>query len=231
MMPPTFMSLEGNIGSGKSTLLAAISSRLKDDALVDMTLLQEPVDRWSGTGMLEAYYNDPKRNGFAFQMFVMLSRIEQWQQLHGCSDNSGVVLSERCIASDFELFGRPMRDAGIIDDVQWTTYSAWTEHVRRNCTGAEAVAVIYLRVSPNVSIHRIATRGRPGEDAIDTSYIELLHTAHEEWIARLRAKGTVVLVLNGDKDGDVAVQEHVSAILGFIRSFSATVQQHNIQPC
>jgi deoxyadenosine/deoxycytidine kinase len=218
-MSPILVSLEGNIGSGKSTILAAISKRM--DAAIDgarVTVLQEPVDRWSSTGMLQAYYNDPKRNGFAFQMFVMLSRVEQWQKLRskGGGVAAAAVLSERCIASDFELFGQPMRNAGIIDDVQWTTYSAWTEHIRSNCDGAEAAAVIYLRVSPEVSIRRITTRGRPGEEAIDGAYIEMLHAAHEQWIARLQRDGARILTLDGDKDGEAAVQEHVDAIASFI---------------
>jgi deoxyadenosine/deoxycytidine kinase len=71
-------------------------------------------------------------------------------------------------------------------------------------------------VSPDVSIRRIATRGRPGEDAIDGAYIEMLHAAHEAWIARLQRDGVRILTLDGNKDGDDAVQEHVDAITSFI---------------
>ena len=118
------VSLEGNIGSGKSTLLSAIAR-----ASADLTVLQEPVDEWSrpvigGDGMLQLFYADPARRAFAFQMFVLLSRARQAALVEEHS-GGGAVLTERCTASDFELFGRPMYEAGAMDDAEWATYRGW----------------------------------------------------------------------------------------------------------
>ncbi len=223
-MAPLFFSLEGNIGSGKSSLLDVVLETLNTAGDQTTKVLHEPVGRWSepisssAGGMLQAYYEDPKRNGFAFQMFVLLSRVEQHQEMTACWSGIRAVLSERCVASDFELFGRPMRASGMIDDVQWKAYTAWTEHVRQHVVGAQvSPRVVYLRVLPEVSLQRIARRGRAGEQAIDRAYIEMLHAAHEAWIARVRAEpGARILVLNGNLEGDDAVRCHADLVLRFI---------------
>lgn len=221
------VSLEGNIGSGKSTLLDAVILALRDDPTT--TVLHEPVERWAapvlnsadGKGMLQAYYDDPKSNGFAFQMLVLLSRIEQYQV-----PRPGVhtVLSERCVLSDYELFGRSMRESGLLDDVQWTTYTAWTDYARRQHAVQQSQPhyVVYLRVSPEVSMCRIARRGRAGEDAIVREYIEKLHTAHESWIAEVRRDPEArVLVLDGDLEGAGAVLTHANAIVEFLSTLQS----------
>jgi deoxyadenosine/deoxycytidine kinase len=170
--------------------------------------------------MLQLYYSDPRANGFAFQMFVLLSRIRQ--QLEALRDGRGTVLTERCMESDFELFGKPMRESGLMDDAQWTTYCEWSRTMRCLLAPGRPVGVVYLRVSPSKSVERIRSRQRGGEEKIDVSYIEMLHRAHEEWIGRLRADAVPVLVLDGDQDGASAIDAHTAAIIAFIKSTSGS---------
>jgi deoxyadenosine/deoxycytidine kinase len=214
----TFVSLEGNIGSGKSTLLASVGRATVEGG--GIRILQEPVEEWSkpysdqGLGMLQLYYSDPRANGFAFQMFVLLSRIRQ--QLDVLRDARGIVLTERCMASDFELFGKPMRKSGLMDDAQWTTYREWSRTMHCLLAPGRPAGIVYLRVSPSKSVERIRSRHRDGEEKIDLPYIEMLHLAHEEWIHCLMSDGVPVLILDGEQDGDAAIDAHTTAIIAFI---------------
>ena len=206
------VSLEGNIGSGKSTLLSAIAR-----ASADLTVLQEPVDEWSrpvigGDGMLQLFYADPARRAFAFQMFVLLSRARQAALVEEHS-GGGAVLTERCTASDFELFGRPMYEAGAMDDAEWATYRGWYAHTTAGMPPMDGV--VYLRTTPAVSMSRIASRRRHGEGSIDAGYIERLHATHEAWIQRVCDSGKPVLVLDGDAVGEAAIQANASRVVAF----------------
>jgi deoxyadenosine/deoxycytidine kinase len=215
-------TLEGPIGAGKSTLLAAIAARAAAAGL-PLRTAQEPVDEWSapllpgGVGMLQAFYADPRQNAFPFQMYVLLTRVRQVRAEP--ADGRTVLLSERCITTDREVFAKSSRAAGMMSDVQWAAYDAWYNEMVDILRPAHPSGVIYLRCTPEVSLRRIADRARGGEATVDTAYLERLQRAHEEWMADARAAGTPVLELDGDLDADVdsgAVGRHADEVLRFM---------------
>jgi deoxyadenosine/deoxycytidine kinase len=208
--------LEGNIGAGKSTLLRLL------EACDGLRVETEPVDEWcrpvlpDGRGMLQAFYDDREANGFAFQLYVLLTRLRQARRV---GKESRPVLMERCLESDYELFGRSMRESGAFGDPQWETYTAWHEEA---CTDVPRVSVIiYLRATPATCMKRIAARAREGEAAIDEAYLVRLHDAHEAWMARLQQEGIVkVIVLDANQDGEEAIVKLAALImdaLGVVR--------------
>ena len=192
---PRLVSVEGNIGAGKSTLLRAIDAL----GLPGVVVMQEPVDAWrapvlpGGRSMLQAYYEDPRGNSLAFQMYAMLSRVQQLEEVsrRALEPGSGVrlVVTERCSGSDFELFGKPMHDAGLFNDAEWHAYESWyrATAARHRDAGASVLSpsgVAYLRVAPDVCAARITTRGREEEaTGVDREYLARLHAAHETYAA------------------------------------------------
>jgi deoxyadenosine/deoxycytidine kinase len=212
-MPAVLISLEGNIGAGKSTLLRRIEAL----GLPNVVVMQEPVDTWlapvlpppGGTGarigMLDAYYADRKGAALAFQMFAMLTRVRQIaevsRRLADLSDDV-IVITERCSGSDFELFGRPMRDAGLLTDAEWHAYGAWHDAMT-DAAGPLVPAhmlrpsgVVYLRCEPTTCARRIASRARQSEADMDMAYLDMLHVAHEGY-----AEGVALPLLR--LDGEV----------------------------
>ena len=63
--------LEGNIGSGKSTFIEFLQTYIQEEKL-DADVLLEPVEEWestqdsSGKNILQHYYQDQVKYGFAF---------------------------------------------------------------------------------------------------------------------------------------------------------------------
>lgn len=224
-MVATLVSIEGNIGAGKSTLLRALA----DVGARQVAVVPEPVDMWcspvlpGGTSMLQAYYGDKQRNALAFQMFAMLTRAQQLREVCGrCT--SGVVVTERCSWSDYELFGRPMHNTGLLNDAEWHTYSAWfqaitatspTTHNKEEEHGMlglqKPAGVVYLASNPDVCAARIASRARDGEDDIEHAYLELLHDAHVSYIDAQIAAGTPVHVVDATKLGLDKQSQHRAA--------------------
>lgn len=202
MASAVLVSVEGNIGAGKSTLL----KRIEALGLPDVVVVQEPVGVWcepvlpGGKSMLEAYYNDRKSNALAFQMYAMLTRHRQHAVVADAlrSRRGGVgatlVITERCAGSDFALFGRPMRRAGLFNDAEWHSYESWHDAlalISRSQGYLAPSGVAYLRVEPDVCEARVASRARHAEGGggegengrgVDRAYLDLLHDAHEAYV-------------------------------------------------
>jgi deoxyadenosine/deoxycytidine kinase len=218
MMNAVLVSIEGNIGAGKSTLLRRI------EAIPGVIVAQEPVDLWcapvlpGGTSMLDAYYADRKANALAFQMYAMLTRHRQhaalsrqvaevaatMQHQHG----PVVVVTERCSGSDFALFGRPMRDAGLFNEAEWHAYSSWHDamtEVSLEQGHLRASGVAYLRIDTAVCAERVAARARraeaEGADRVDRAYLDMLHGAHEDYVGS-GCDGVPSLVVTDNADAD-----------------------------
>lgn len=217
--PMAWITIEGNIGAGKSTLIAALDRQLASAGPI-RAVLPEPVGDWTapvlpdGRSMLQAFYDgDPYRHGLAFQMYVLLSRARQALAV-GKGDHgsvSGIVVAERCVASGVEVFGRAMREAGHMDDMQWTVLQAWAEQLAHLGMAPPPSAVVYLRCTPEVCLERIRQRGRPQEAGLDIAVVRGLHAAHEAWVDGLRASGTPVLVLDASAGAD-SVESAAAAV-------------------
>lgn len=243
------ISVEGNIGSGKSTLLQFLDSRhrrpasqaqgqrgLQDHAI---QILQEPVGSWTAPrklldneSMLHRFYADRKKHAFAFQMFVLATRVQQIQHVladiaeesPSPSGHRNTVITERCMASDERLFTAPLFKEGLLDAVEMTAYKEWSDMAKRvllqplfmrgGAESSEPDAVIYVRTSPETCMARIQKRGRTAECPIEAAYIRGLHDEHEAWIKGLKCP---VFVVDGERHGDAAIQAHADAILQWMQ--------------
>jgi len=172
--------IEGNIGSGKSTFIQFIATLT--GCCPAVTVLQEPVDQWQsivgkdGRSILELFYADKSRFAFAFQMTAYISRLTLL--LDALSSGSEVVICERSILCDREVFAKMLSDDGTMTQVEHQIYLMWFDSFRN---GIPPHDVVYLQTSPSVALARIAKRARPGE-YIPLSYLEQCHKYHEEWL-------------------------------------------------
>lgn len=221
----TFISLEGSIGAGKSTVVKAIAELGRDDVIV----LQEPVDRWTAkniespidgtqTSLLEAYYHDAKSVAMAFQMYAMLTRVQQLSDIVEQLSNNPkpmLIVAERCSWSDYELFGKPMRDKGLLSDADWYVYTAWFKAVTesRLAPPIRPSGYVFLNCSPQGCMDRIAMRARPGEEEIDLPYMEALHGAHVKFFETQKMAGVPVMEFDGSAEGPDVVKEAAERIV------------------
>jgi deoxyadenosine/deoxycytidine kinase len=186
----TIISIEGNIGSGKSTLLKRIT-----ETYPDVVTLQEPVDIWNtirdpdGKTLLELYYGDQKKWAFAFQMMAFITRAKLLRE--AVENNPGkVIVTERSVFTDKNIFAMMLHDSGIIHDVEYSIYLHWFDELTR---GIQIDRIIYVRTEPNECEWRIKCRNRSGE-TIPIEYLESCHRYHEDWLRVHDDK----LILNGE---------------------------------
>lgn len=214
----TFISLEGSIGAGKSTIVKAIADLAREDVIV----IQEPVSLWtarnielsdgSRTSLLESYYKDGKSVALAFQMYAMLTRVQQLSDLvDELSKESGkhkLIIAERCSWSDYDIFGRPMHDNGLLSPADWFVYTAWFKAVTssRLAPPLKPTGYVFLNCPPKSCLDRIGVRARQGEEGIDLNYLESLHGAHTKFFEKQKGEGVQILELDGSAEGPDAVK-------------------------
>lgn len=211
MSPRTvIISLEGNIGAGKSTLLSQLQRAAEMSARVSqhrpIEFVQEPVSRWESVNsqtvsnsdnLLAHFYADPDTYAFPFQIMAYATQLDELYQ--SIKKQPAIVLTERSLESNREIFTKMFRDEGKIDPVHYQIYCENAKTCRALCPHPITTdAVIYLRSSAEVCAERIQKRGRAGEEQITLDYLKTCHDYHENWLGNMPAHQC--LVLDADKD-------------------------------
>ena len=167
-------ALEGNIGSGKTTIMKIISNHFKD-----VEFIEEPVKQWQNLGgmnLLDSFYSDPKRWGFSFEFFSMLTKIEAL--LKAAESNKPIIIIERSIFSN-RVFMDLSKELGKLDTMEYcmliNTYNFYLAHVYPQISG-----VIYLDTPVDECIKRITRRNRGEECTIEKSYLEAIKNKMDE---------------------------------------------------
>ena len=213
-MYPIIISLDGNIGAGKSTLLAEIRNKLHEVHVVD-----EPVGQWTalknaeGKNLLELFYEDKKRWAYTFQNCAILTRLKNIQDavenLDSTMKGPQVIITERSVLTDKQVFAEMLRDSGDIDPLEWELYESWF-----NIFGKKypVRGIIYISTSSCTSKERIGIRNRNGEDKIGMEYLDALDMQHKKWV-----ENTNIPVLTLSTEIGVSVENNIEEIKQFIK--------------
>ena len=161
-------ALEGNIGAGKTTIMKIIGQYF-----TSVEFVEEPVSQWQNLGgmnLLNAFYSDPKRWGFSFEFYSMLSKIKAL--LNAANSDKPVIVIERSILSN-KVFMDLSHELGKLEEIEYTmlmnTYHFYLQHVYPQLSG-----IIYLDTPVDECIKRITKRNRGEECTIERSYLQCI---------------------------------------------------------
>ena len=161
-------ALEGNIGAGKTTIMKIIGQYF-----TSVEFVEEPVSQWQNLGgmnLLEAFYSDPKRWGFSFEFYSMLSKIKAL--LNAANSDKPVIVIERSILSN-KVFMDLSHELGKLEEIEYSmlmnTYHFYLQHVYPQLSG-----IIYLDTPVDECIKRITKRNRGEECTIERSYLQCI---------------------------------------------------------
>jgi deoxyadenosine/deoxycytidine kinase len=231
---PTFtiISMDGKIGAGKTTLLTALKEKCKN-----YYYLEEPVKLWESIkdmdqhNILEKFYENKKRWSYTFQNMAYVTRMMMLKKvirelkvvtrdnfLFKLLDNHYVIISERSVATDKNVFAKMLYDSGNIDLAEITCYNLWYEVLLKNI---QMNTLIYVKTSTQVCKNRINKRKRAGEDGISEQYLDDLDKYHETWARG--DKNLKVLTIDGTIEFETnqkVLNQHLENIVKFIDSNS-----------
>lgn len=192
--------LAGNIGVGKTSLAEAFA------AARGAVLVPEPA---AANPYLAEFYADMPRWAFHSQVFFLAHRLRQHAELAAEVSAKKLVVQDRSLYEDAEIFAQNLADQGSLVARDHATYR---ELYKASTSVIRAPdKIVYLRASLATLKARIAQRGRTYEAAIPDAYLLRLNTMYDAW-ARRFALAPVVTIETDDLDRD-AVASRLAALV------------------
>lgn len=163
--------ISGNIGVGKTTLSEKISKQFNWELQ-----LEEVKDN----PYLDDFYKSMKDWSFHLQIFFINSRFNQIQKI---SESDNVVIQDRSIYEDYEVFTKTLYDSGVLMEREFNNYKRLYNTILKYIN--EPDLLIYLR---NLNIDKIVSninkRNRNFEKSMDKEYLKKLNLYYENWIEK-----------------------------------------------
>ena len=177
------IAIAGNIGTGKSSLVEFLTRTY------GIKPFYEPNDE---NPYLPDFYQDMKRWAFHSQLYFLSNKFRMHQQLE---QSSGVVVLDRTIYEDAEIFATALHDMRNFTGRDWDTYWNFYQIILDAIRPPDLM--IYLRCSMRTLRKRIRLRGRAMERHIPLAYLKRLDRLYDQWVAKYQYGE--ILVLETDK--------------------------------
>ena len=177
--------ISGNIGVGKTTLSEKISKKFNWELQ-----LEEVKDN----PYLADFYKSMKDWSFHLQIYFLNSRFNQIQKI---SESNNVVIQDRSIYEDYEVFTKTLYDSGVLMEREFNNYKRLYNTILKYIN--EPDLLIYLR---NLNIDKIISnidkRSRKFEKSIDKDYLKKLSIYYENWIKKHPQEKILTIDLSED---------------------------------
>ncbi|MBT5218550.1 MAG: deoxynucleoside kinase [Woeseia sp.] len=173
------IAIAGNIGAGKSTLVEFLSRTY------GIAPYYEPSE---DNPYLPDFYTDMNRWAFRSQLYFLSNKFRIHQELDRMP---GLVVLDRTIFEDAEIFATALHEMKHIDNRDWETYQAFYHSILDAIEPPDLM--IYLRCSMRTLRKRIRLRGRAMEQDVPLAYLKRLERLYENWISSYDLSEVLIL--------------------------------------
>lgn len=172
-----YIAIEGVIGAGKTTLAKKLSEKLNSNLVLE---------EFEANPFLENFYEDRKRYAFQTQMFFLINRYKQQEQLNQEDLFSNFIVSDYIFDKD-KIFAY-LNLKG--DEIK--LYESIFPLLQRDLRKPDLV--VFLQSSVDRLMHNIKSRARKIERNLSKSYITELSEAYNNFFFKYNT--TPLLIVN-----------------------------------
>ena len=193
-----YIAIEGPIGVGKTSLAQLLSKELGARLVLE---------DFEDNPFLPDFYNDPERFGFQTQLFFLLQRYRQQQDLRQ------VDMFQKLLITDY-MFVKDRLFASLnLGDKEMQLYDTVASLLERNIIRPDIV--IYLQADTDVLIKNIEKRGRNMEKNVTWEYIDALNQVYTEYF--FRYQDTPLVIINTNNIDFVENENDLKEVIDYIR--------------
>ncbi|MBM4160584.1 MAG: deoxynucleoside kinase [Ignavibacteria bacterium] len=170
------IAIEGVIGAGKTTLAQMLAAKLGGRLVLE---------RFEENPFLPKFYEDPERYAFQTQIFFLLSRYKQQQELFQAD------LFHDFLVSDY-IFDKDKIFAYLtLADEELKLYETLLAAIEKNIPTPDLV--VYLQCSVERLMSNIRNRARKIEEHMSEEYIRDLNEAYNYFFFRYKASPLLIV--------------------------------------
>jgi len=193
-----YIALEGPIAVGKTSLAQLLSKELGARLILE---------DFEDNPFLAEFYNDPERFGFQTQLFFLLQRYRQQQELRQ------VDMFQKLLVTDY-MFVKDRLFASLnLNEKEMQLYDTVANLLERNVIKPDLV--IYLQADTDLLMKNIAKRGRAMEKNITWEYIDALNQVYTEYFFRYQE--TPLVIINTNNIDFVKNENDLQEVINYIR--------------
>jgi deoxyguanosine kinase len=170
------IAIEGVIGAGKTTLSQMLADRLGARLVLE---------RFEENPFLPNFYEDPEHYAFQTQIFFLLSRYKQQQDLFQADLFHDFLISDYIFEKD-KIFAYLT-----LADEELKLYETLLTAIERNVPTPDLV--VYLQCSVDRLMNNIRHRARKIEENISEDYIRDLNEAYNYFFFRYKATPLLIV--------------------------------------
>ena len=191
-----YIAIEGVIGAGKTTLATRLAEKLGAKLVLE---------NFEDNPFLEKFYKNPARYAFHTQMFFLLSRYKQLQELRHEDLFHNYVISDYIFEKD-KIFAYLN-----LQDDELELYEKMVSFIEKNVPVPDLI--IYLQSTIERLMFNIKHRDREIEKVIKEDYIKDLNEGYNYFFFRYKASKVMIVnatnidFVNNSEDFDNLVNE------------------------
>jgi deoxyadenosine/deoxycytidine kinase len=193
-----YVAIEGPIAVGKTSLAKLLSERLGARLILE---------GFGENPFLSDFYEEPERYAFQTQLFFLLQRYQQQQELRQVDMFHNLLIADYMFVKD-RLFASLN-----LDEKEMTLYDTVANLLEKNVINPDLV--IYLQANTDTLMRNIARRGRDMEKNISEEYINALNQLYTEYF--FRYQNTPLVIINTNNIDFVHNQEDLDEVINYIR--------------
>jgi len=193
-----YIAIEGPIGVGKTSLVKLLAEKLSARTILE---------QFEENPFLAEFYDDPERFAFQTQLYFLLQRYQQQQEL------KQVDIFHNLIVTDY-MFVKDRLFASLnLNEKEMALYETVANLLERNVINPDLV--IYLQADTDTLMKNIHKRKRSFEKNMSRDYIDALNQVYNEYF--FRYQDTPLLIINTNNIDFVNNKKDLEEIINVIR--------------